>query len=176
VRRDMPPADPRTNPCSAFRTAFIGNDAAPENGNSAAAAAAATFFDALRPAVKDLPCCRVYNMDEFFVLQAPSGRWTYQRRIAGVPVDTLRGSKLGFSAAVCSAADGSVLSIAVCQKGATQQVHVEIDDDLLTQYHRAESHFFSADKCGEWLGGVATGRGYTRPRCFHSATSGVQAG
>jgi hypothetical protein len=31
----------------------------------------------LRPAVKDTPCCRVYNMDEFFVLQAPSGRWTY---------------------------------------------------------------------------------------------------
>jgi hypothetical protein len=114
------------------------------------AAAATVFFDALRPALKDRPPCRVYNMDEFFVLQAPSGRWTYQRRIAGVPV-ALRGSKLGFSAAVCSAADGSVLSIAVCHKGATHQVHVEIDDDLLTQYHRAESHFFSADTCGEWL-------------------------
>jgi threonine dehydrogenase-like Zn-dependent dehydrogenase len=44
-----------------------------------------------------------------------------------------------------------VLSIAVCHKGATHQVHVEINDDLLTQYHRAESLFFSADTCGEWL-------------------------
>jgi hypothetical protein len=37
VRRDMPPADPRTNPCSAFRTAFIGNDGAPEKGKSGGA-------------------------------------------------------------------------------------------------------------------------------------------
>jgi hypothetical protein len=27
----MPPADPRTNPCSAFRTPFFGNDGASEN-------------------------------------------------------------------------------------------------------------------------------------------------
>jgi hypothetical protein len=81
------------------------------------AAAAGTFFDALRLATKDTPCCRVYNMDEFFVLQAPSGRWTYQRRIAGVPV-ALRGSKLGFSAAVCTCTGGAR---STCRDGANHQ-------------------------------------------------------
>jgi hypothetical protein len=49
-------------------------------------------------------------MDEFFVLQAPTGRWTFQRRIAGVP-SALRNSKLGFPAAICTAPPGSVLTV-----------------------------------------------------------------